>query len=66
VEKTHADRCRYPAPIGGRAEEIRQIALGDRNALAVKHLEQICRAVLNGDDIVAEKLASAIVERYGF
>ena len=34
-------------------------ATEDRNALAAKHLEQICRAVLNGDDILAEKLASA-------
>src|SRR5215831_18586765 len=30
--------------LGGRAEEARQSATEDRNALAAKHLEQICRA----------------------
>jgi hypothetical protein len=38
----------------------------DRNAPAAKHLEQLTKAVLNGDDVYAEKLAMAIAERYGF
>jgi hypothetical protein len=40
----------------GRAED----------SLAAKHLEQLAKAVLNGDDVYAEKLAMAIAERYGF
>jgi transposase-like protein len=38
----------------------------DKNALATKHLQQLCSLVLSGDDIQAERLATAIVERYGF
>ena len=36
------------------------------NAQAVKHLEALCKSVLEGDDRRAEQLAAAIAERYGF
>jgi hypothetical protein len=55
-------RRRTPISITCWGEEPKKPGKGateDRNALAAKHLEQICRAVLNGDDILAEKLASA-------
>ena len=38
----------------------------DRNALAAKHLAQLCKFVLDGNDVPAEQLAAALAERYGF
>ena len=41
----------------------------DKNALAAKHLQQLCRLVLSdreGDDVRAEQLAAALAERYGY
>ena len=38
----------------------------DNNAMAAKHLQQLCQLVLNGDEIRAEQFALAVAERYGF
>jgi hypothetical protein len=38
----------------------------DRIALAAKHLEMICKSVLDGDEKRAEQLAMAFAERHGF
>jgi hypothetical protein len=38
----------------------------DRNAHAVKHLEELVRAVHDGDDDKAERLTAAFADYYGF
>ena len=38
----------------------------DPNARAMKHLADICKAVLTGDEMRAEQLAASFAERYGF
>lgn len=47
-----------PNPPGKRVE--------DRNAQAANHLAQLCKLVLDDDDVHAEQLAAALAERYGF
>ena len=39
---------------------------GNANADAVKHLQRLVRAIVNGSEEEAERLALAIAERYGF
>ena len=38
----------------------------EKNAMAAKHLQQLCDLVLNGDEIHAEQFALGVAERYGF
>ncbi|MGD0792839.1 MAG: hypothetical protein ABR920_13825 [Terriglobales bacterium] len=47
-------------------ERARNAAPSTSNARALEHLARLATAVLNGDEIEAEKLAAAYAEIYGF
>jgi hypothetical protein len=71
AEQVRQWKCRTAAEtdIRGLVGEVRaQRAKSTEppNALAVKHLARLTTAILNGDEVEAEKLALAYQEIYGF
>jgi hypothetical protein len=50
----------------GEEEQQPKPSQEQQNREALKHLERLVTAVLNGEDELAERLAAALAERYGF